>query len=48
MVKNRNFFVERKFISTNFQPHRDAILNPVIGFLVNKTKTRFGKFRPWY
>lgn len=26
----------------------DAITDPLIGFLVNRTNTRFGKLRPWY
>lgn len=25
----------------------DAVTDPLIGFFVNKTNTRFGKLRPW-
>lgn len=25
----------------------DAITDPLIGFFVNRTNTRFGKLRPW-
>jgi hypothetical protein len=25
----------------------DAICDPIVGFLVSRTKTRFGRFRPW-
>ena len=26
----------------------DAITDPLIGFVVSKTNTKFGKLRPWY